>query len=67
MLLAQKNPRPSPKTINVATRLFSGLTDLDFEPGYNDHIYFKYLSNSKDDVALLDTYHPNEIYLKYII
>ena len=67
MLLAQKNPGPSPKTINVATMLFSGLTDLDFEPGYNDHINFKYLSNSKDDVALLDTYHPNEIYSKYII
>src|SRR5436190_19497544 len=67
MLLAQKNPGPHPKTINEAIRLFSGLADLDFEPGYNDFTYFQYLSNSKDDVALLDTYHPEEIFDKYIV
>ena len=63
----QKNPGPRPKTINEAIRLFSGLADLDFEPGYNDLTYFQYLSNSKDDVALLDTYHPEEIFDKYIV
>ena len=67
MLLAQKKPGPCPKIINEATRLFSGLADLDFEPGYNDHVYFQYLSNSKDDVALLDTYHSEEIFDKYIV
>src|SRR6266496_6081387 len=67
MLLAQKNAGPGPKTINEAIRLFSGLVDFDFEPGYNDLTYFQYLSNSKDDVALLDTYHPEEIFDKYIV
>src|SRR6266542_3670842 len=67
MLLAQKNPGPCPKTINEAIRLFLGLANLDFEPGYNDLTYFQYLSNSKDDVALLDTYHPEEIFDKYIV
>ena len=57
MLLAQKKPGLCPKIINETTRLFSGLADLDFKPSYNDHVYFQYLSNSKDDVALLDTYH----------
>ena len=56
-MLAQKKPGPSPKTINDETRLFSGLADLDYKPGYNDHTYFQYLSNSKDDIALLDTYY----------
>ena len=63
MLLAQKKLEPSPKTINDATRLFSGLADLDFEPDYNDHIYFQYLSNNKNDISLLGAYHPEEIYL----
>ena len=40
MLLTQKNSGPSPKTINEAIRLFSGLADLDYEPDYNDHVYF---------------------------
>src|ERR1043166_3496142 len=66
-MLAQKKPGPSPKTINDATRLFSGLADLDFEPGYNDHVYFQYLSNNKNDISLLGAYHPEEIYSKYII
>src|SRR6266536_3483089 len=35
-----KNPGPRSKTINEAIRLFSGLADLDFEPGYNDLTYF---------------------------
>ncbi|GBC00308.1 hypothetical protein RclHR1_38040001, partial [Rhizophagus clarus] len=59
MLLAQKNAGPCPKIINETTRLFSGLADLDFEPSYNDHVYFQYLSNNKNDISL--------IYLKYII
>ena len=67
MLLAQKKPRPGPKTINEAIRLFSGLADFDFEPSYNDHVYFQYLSNNKNDISLLKTYHLEEIYLKYII
>uniref|UniRef100_U9UUY1 Uncharacterized protein n=1 Tax=Rhizophagus irregularis (strain DAOM 181602 / DAOM 197198 / MUCL 43194) TaxID=747089 RepID=U9UUY1_RHIID len=32
MLLAQKKPGPSPKTINEAIRLFSGLADLVYDP-----------------------------------
>ena len=69
MTLAQKkaSPGPRPKIINEATRLFSGLADLDYEPGHIDHVYFQYLSNSKDDVALLDTYHSEEIFNKYIV
>ncbi|PKK57159.1 hypothetical protein RhiirC2_798576 [Rhizophagus irregularis] len=67
MLLAQKNAGPRPSVINEATRLFSGLANLDFEPGYNDHVYFQYLSNSKDGVALLDTYYSEEIFDKYIV
>src|SRR2546423_716668 len=67
MLLTQKKFRLSPKTINEATRLFSGLANLDFEPGYNDHVYFKYLFNNKNDISLLGAYHPEEIYSKYII
>ena len=69
MTLAQKkkSPGPSPKTINDATRLFSGLADLDFEPGYNDHVYFQYLSNNKNDISLLGAYHSKEIYSKYIV
>src|SRR6184192_615193 len=60
MLLAQKND---------ATRLFSGLADLDFEPGYGDHIYFQHLlaSNNGEGVALLEAYHSEKIYSKYII
>src|SRR5256885_5549066 len=69
MLLAQKKPGPSSKTINEATRLFSGLADLDFEPGYGDHVYFQHLlaSNNGKSVALLEAYHFKEIYSKYII
>ncbi len=67
MLLAQKNSGPHPKTINKAIRLFSGLADLDFEPGYNDLTYFQYLSNNKNDISLLGAYHPKEIFDKYII
>jgi hypothetical protein len=67
MLLAQKKPGPSPKRINEATWLFSSLADLDYEPGYNDHIYFQYLSNNKNDISLLGAYYPEEIFDKYII
>ncbi|GES89149.1 hypothetical protein GLOIN_2v1770212 [Rhizophagus clarus] len=67
MLLVQKNARPNPKTINDATRLFSSLANLNFKPGYNNHIYFQYLSNNKNDISLLGAYHPEEIYSKYII
>ena len=67
MLLAQKKPEPDFREINEAIRLFSELADLDYESGYNDHTYFQYLSNSKDDIALLDAYHPNEIFDKYIV
>ena len=67
MLLAQKKSRPDLREINKAIRLFSGLANLDYEPNYNDHTYFQYLSNSKDDISLLDAYYPNEIFDKYII
>src|SRR6266540_6490600 len=67
MLLVQKNSGPHSKTINKAIRLFSGLSDLDFEPGYNDLIYFQYLSNNKNDISLLEAYHSKEIFDKYII
>src|SRR5215210_7913705 len=67
MLLAQKKPRPRPEVIKQATRLFSGLADLNYEPGYNDHVYFQYLSNNKNDISLLGAYHPEEIYSKYIV
>src|SRR6266498_4321762 len=67
MLLAQKNSGPHPKTINDATRLFSNLADLDYESDYNNHIYFQYLSNNKNDISLLGAYHPEEIYSKYIV
>ena len=50
MLLVQKKLRPNPKTINDATRLFSDLANLDYELGYNDHMYFQYLSNNKNGV-----------------
>ncbi|GES72984.1 hypothetical protein GLOIN_2v1766843 [Rhizophagus clarus] len=69
MLFAQKkkSPGPGPKTINEATKLFSGLADLNYESGYIDHIYFQYLSNNKNDISLLGAYHPEEIYSKYIV
>ncbi|CAG8729128.1 823_t:CDS:1, partial [Racocetra persica] len=67
MLLVQKNIGPNPSEINEAIRLFSGLADLDFEPGYNNYVYFQYLSNSKDDIALLDAYYSEKIFDKYII
>ena len=67
MLLVQKNSGPHPKTINDTTRLFFSLADLNYEPGYNNHIYFQYLSNNKNDISLLGVYHPEEIYSKYII
>ena len=66
MLLAQKY-WPLLKTINEAIRFFSGLVNLDYEPGYNDHVYFQYLSNNKNDISLLGAYHPEEIYSKYIV
>ncbi|RIA86585.1 hypothetical protein C1645_829047 [Glomus cerebriforme] len=66
MLLAQKNPGPHLKIINEATRLFSGLADLDYKPGYDNHVYFQYLSNNKNDISLTGAYHPEEIYSKYI-
>src|SRR3989337_3854587 len=67
MLLAQKMAKPSPKTINEAVRLFSGLADIDYEPGYDNHVYFQYLSNNKNDISLTGAYHPEEIYSKYIV
>ncbi|RGB34400.1 hypothetical protein C1646_760600 [Rhizophagus diaphanus] len=67
MLLAQKKSSPSPKTINEATRLFSGLADLDYKPGYNNYVYFQYLFNNKNDISFIGAYHSEEIYSKYII
>ena len=57
-MLVQKKPGPGLKIINKTTRLFSGLADLDFEPSYGNHVYFQYLSNNKNDISLLGTYHP---------
>ena len=69
MLLAQKIFEPNLEEINEVIRLFSGVADLDFKPGYDDYTYFQYLlkTNSKDDIALLGAYHPEEIFDKYII
>ncbi|RIA97817.1 hypothetical protein C1645_732092 [Glomus cerebriforme] len=67
MLLAQKKAVPGPKIINEAIRFFLRLVDLDFEPSYDDHVYFQYLSNNKNDISLLEAYHSEEIYSKYII
>ncbi|PKK62884.1 hypothetical protein RhiirC2_789704 [Rhizophagus irregularis] len=65
MLLAQKKKfsGPDPEVI----RLFSGLTDLNYKSSYNNHMYFQNLSISKDDVAIRDTYDPEEILNKYIV
>ncbi|GES92074.1 hypothetical protein GLOIN_2v1776159 [Rhizophagus clarus] len=54
-------------TTSITFGLFFGLADFDFEPDYNDHVYFQYLSNNKNDISLLGAYHSEEIYLKYII
>ncbi|PKK60861.1 hypothetical protein RhiirC2_792687 [Rhizophagus irregularis] len=67
MLLMQKKPGPCSEVIKQAIRLFSGLVDLDFESSYNDHMYFQYLFNNKNDISLLGAYHPEEIYSKYIV
>ena len=67
MLLVQKNAEPHPKIINETTRLFSSLADIDYKPSYDDHVYFQYLFNNKNNISLLDAYHPEEIYSKYII
>ncbi|CAG8586234.1 608_t:CDS:1 [Cetraspora pellucida] len=67
MLLVQKKSGPNLSEINKATRLFSDLANLNYEFSYNDYIYFQYLSNSKDNVTLLDTYYFNKIFDKYII
>ncbi|CAG8594161.1 12097_t:CDS:10 [Cetraspora pellucida] len=66
MLLVQKNTEPDSSKINEAIRLFSGLADLDFEPGYNNYIYFQYLSNSKDDITLLDTHHSEKFLINIL-
>src|SRR6185369_1397303 len=57
---------------NEAKRLFMGLTDLDYKPGYKEHTFYKYwlASNGhidKNDTALLDAYQPEEIHSQYII
>jgi len=67
IILTQKKPRPNLKTINDATRLFSGLANLNFKSDYNDHMYFQYLSNNKNDISLLRAYYPEEIFDKYIV
>ncbi len=67
MLLVQKNSGPHPKIINKATRLFSSLANLNYEPSYNDHVYFQYLFNNKNDISLLSTYHSEEIFDKHIV
>jgi hypothetical protein len=67
MLFAQKKLGPGSKIINKATRLFSGLVNFDYEPNYNNHVYFQYLSNSKNDIVLLNTYHSEKIFDKYIV
>ena len=67
MLLMQKNPGSHPKIINEAIRLFSDLTNFDYKSDYNDHVYFKYLFNNKNDISLLGAYYPEEIFDKYIV
>ena len=67
MLLVQKKSEPSPKTINDAIKLFSNLTNFDYEFSYNNHMYFQYLSNNKNNISFLRAYHLKEIYSKYIV
>src|SRR5215471_13568693 len=67
MLLVQKKPGPNPGIINEVTRLFSGLANLDYKLSYNNHVYFQYLSNNKNDISLIGAYYPEEIYSKYIV
>ena len=52
-----------------AKKLLSGLTDLNYESGHGEHMYYKYLlgSNDKNDTALLEAYQPEEIYSRYIV
>ncbi|CAG8610216.1 10685_t:CDS:2, partial [Scutellospora calospora] len=54
---------------NKAKKLFMSLIDLDYKPGYRKHTYYKYLLsfNNKNNTALLEVYHPEEIYFQYII
>ena len=49
---------------NEAKRFFIGLTDLDYKPGYREHMFYKYWlafnsytsSSDRNDTALLDIY-----------
>ncbi|CAG8838431.1 7770_t:CDS:2, partial [Gigaspora margarita] len=60
-----------------AKKLLSGLTDLNYKPGHEEHRYFEYLlpSNARGEltledtknIALLEAYHPEEINSQYII
>ena len=65
MLLTQKNFESNLEEINEAIRLFLGVMDLDYKlrRDYNAHTYFQHLlaSNTREDVALLEAYHPKEI------
>src|SRR6266498_657793 len=67
MLLAQKKSKSNSNIINEAIRLFFNLADLDYKPDYINYTYFQYLSNSKDDIVLLNTYYSNKIFDTYIV
>jgi hypothetical protein len=60
---------------NEAKIILKGLTDLDYEPGHEEHMYYKYWlksnghanSDDRNDTALLEAYQPEEIHSQYII
>ncbi len=40
MILVQKKSEPNSDRIKEIIRLFSDLTNLNYEPSYNDYTYF---------------------------
>src|ERR1700752_2534602 len=68
-LLHQQRLNQKLAEYNEAKKLFIGLTDLNYKPSYRNYTYYKYLlsSDNKNNTALLEAYHPEEIYFQYII
>ncbi|RHZ43623.1 hypothetical protein Glove_966g6 [Diversispora epigaea] len=60
---------------NKVKIILKGLTDLDYKPGHRKHTYYKYWlpsngyanSADRDEISLLETYKPEELYSQYII
>ncbi|CAG8661542.1 9858_t:CDS:2 [Gigaspora margarita] len=62
-MLVQKNSGPGPEVINGATRLFSGLADLNYKPGayHSEEIFDKYIIRVAEK-GFTVVNHPSEIY-----